>query len=470
MRSDNCIVLVLIVTVVGLLVLSVWSAAVEWQQYTMADGLNNDDVLSLYESADGSIWIGCHWDNYTHGLGLNQYIAGEVLTWDKGDDFWPAHVYGICEDALGTIWCNSSMMHGCGFLEGGIWHTGFVDVLRWRTKSGIVLGPNGRLWAGFGGGIVWHDPVTGQTAQVWESPWLAYPWQHVLPRYLFVSSDGHIWFSFYKYPDRVPCIYEIDDTGDVLRTFLWRYGTLAESPDGTIWLGRIGIGEYEPELARGIERLEGDEFVDAGPPDGYPAHGHGPIFISSNGELVCAGQCDIETGVSGIAILTFDGVNWAYYPCPFESVWIEDVLIHSRGDIWVALSGTPYHDRGVWVLKRQAPPIFIGVQVEPASVSGPTSQRVFISMHNSEARTVDLYVALEAPNGAMYFYPGFGVAYVPFLTGINIPAETHIENYELFTISLPELPSGTYRWYSAFTHAGTMNFASNIASCEWQVE
>ena len=223
----------------------------------------------------------------------------------------------------------------------------------------------------------------------------------------------------------------------------------------------------------GIMRLDGDEFVYAGPEHHsmtfFPA---GPISFSPEGELV--------TGGMPVGVFMFDGAVWHYWEAPFNAtspVWgrpgISAITVTEDQDIWVGTWGVLDADGdGLWVLRREAKtmPIFLGVEVDCAYVTGPNSQRVLIDMLNSVDRTVDVYVALELANGSMYFYPSFDVVYTPYLTGINIPAETHLEDCELFTIWLPELPVGTYRWYAAFTHTGTMDFASNIASCEWKVE
>jgi len=82
-------------------------------------------------------------------------------------------------------------------------------------------------------------------------------------------------------------------------------------------------------------------------------------------------------------------------------------------------------------------------------------------------QAIDLYLALEPPWGTLLFYPSFGTSMTPFVSNVDIPADTYL-HYEPFSLTLPDLPAGTYRWHAALTHAGTTDFASNIASCEWQ--
>ncbi|MBN2208430.1 MAG: hypothetical protein JW759_03955 [Candidatus Coatesbacteria bacterium] len=115
------------------------------------------------------------------------------------------------------------------------------------------------------------------------------------------------------------------------------------------------------------------------------------------------------------------------------------------------------------------PLMFLGVETDAARYKFEETMRLAVDLvADGKARTVDLYVALEMAGGAVYFYPSWSGLAEPFLTGIHIPPQAHIEDCPLFTITLPDLPAGTYRWYAACTHAGTTEFASNIASSEWK--
>jgi len=459
MRSYSAFVLVLAVTGLSLLVPSGPCVGVVWQNLTQEDGLISNRAHSLSESADGSVWIG------TFGVGLNQYIEGELLTWDEGTSWLPDDIMGICEDAQGAIWC-LSYHEGCGFLESGMWHEGFT--LDWDgvpgvqlAQGGIACGPDGRLWAGFAEGIKWYDPQTGEGQKVWTSPRYSHIDFWGAPHFLYVTSAGRIWFCS-KELDGQDNLYEMDDTGSILRVFPGLWGTVAEAPDGTIW-----YGDQHDWSNLGIMRLEGDEFVYAGPPEGYPASVvRGPISISETGELVCNGY-DPEAWA---VISTFDGESWQPYPCPFKgAISIRGLIIDRHGDIWLA-----NRFAGVWVLHRDesAREISLDIATNESSYSCGDLMAVSIDLvsDGDDGRTVDFYVALQMPSGELLFYPSFGTEMTPFVSGVQIPSGTHLENHELFTITLPDLPEGTYRWHAACTRAGTMDFASNIASCEWQFE
>ena len=60
MKSDNAVVLAIVISAAGLILLSHPSAGVVWENLTEEDGLIDDHVLSLYESAAGGIRADCH--------------------------------------------------------------------------------------------------------------------------------------------------------------------------------------------------------------------------------------------------------------------------------------------------------------------------------------------------------------------------------------------------------------------------
>jgi len=458
MRRIYSIFLIVMMVVVGTVILCQGCIAAGWHHYTTADGLMDDWVQCLYESNDGSIWIGMY-IQALYPLGLNQYTEGKVLSWESG--FGPQNTFGICQDQQGAILATG--YGGCWLLEDGMWRKEFPSRYDFGlSESGIVRAPDCRFWLAFINSVYCYDPVSEVLQFVWEpTPY------HNAVRHLFMSSDGHMWCCNMVSPtDQPRCIYEINDSGEVLSSFPNHYGDIAQAPDGTMWFGRTD--ETDPlYVTSGIERLDGDEIVYAGPPGGYPARAHGPIFISDNGELACAGEYDGEAHGSSKAILTFDGENWTHYPCPFQ-LQIEDLLIDSRGDIWLAVPGYYRLDDGLWVLRRDMPAILLALDVEPSYISGPTYQRVLLDLQCGAEQTVDFFAAVQLPSGELLFYPAFGLEMTPFLPGVHVPADTDVEGYELFSIALPDLPAGAYRWFAACTHAGTMDFASNIASCEWE--
>jgi ligand-binding sensor domain-containing protein/signal transduction histidine kinase len=78
-----------------------WSHGV-FHNYTEKDGLSNRIVTALYADADGTLWIG------TDGGGLNRMRAGKIQAVTPRNAELPANIYGILEDAGGSLWLSSS--------------------------------------------------------------------------------------------------------------------------------------------------------------------------------------------------------------------------------------------------------------------------------------------------------------------------------------------------------------------------
>jgi len=267
------------------------SGETTWKQYTVDDGLISNKVYSLFEANDGSIWIG------TSGNGLNQYVGGEILTWDSGTGWVPNKVYDICDDAMGRIWA-CSVDYGCVVMENGSWEEGFYlkhPYMGIHAKGGIERAGDDRLWGGFYAGIMWYDPLSGAGEQVWSTP----PpggdgYEDPEPHQLFIDSTGSIWFKSNWQ------MIKMDQAGSILREYPpGKFGQIVEGPDGAIWLGRWLPNHHSADWF-GVDRLDGDEFVSVSPPLGsFPAEPVGPICATDNGEVVtgCYNYDSDSTGV-----------------------------------------------------------------------------------------------------------------------------------------------------------------------------
>jgi len=440
-----------------LLTLSVaLSAEPVWEQFTTEDGLISSDVTALFEARDGSVWIGTFRD------GLNQYVDGEILTWDSGAGWVPNMVCDICDDAEGRIWA-SSRDKGCVYLENSLWEEGFYLLHSfWGAwaEGGIERAVDGRLWGGFYVGIMWHDPMSGVGEQVWSTPLVNGDPQDSRPLHLFIDSTAAIWFQSNRQ------MIKMDQDGNIIRTYPDRFGEIVESPDGTIWLGRWWDYTDPPDWS-GVDRLDGDKFVSVSPPAGsFPAEPGWPIRVTAGGEIVSGSY-----GWGSCGIFIYDGAEWEYWETPFDSpdtpVPIWALMADRRGDIWV---GTENIDRGLWVLRRgiTESDVAVALSVNAIQYHLGDTMNAYLDIRSSVLRTVDLYVAIQLPAGDLLFYPSLGVSWSAYWPGLVLPAGTDVKGYRLFSLTLPDIPAGTYRWYAACTYAGTMEFASNIASCEWQ--
>jgi hypothetical protein len=86
-----------------------------------------------------------------------------------------------------------------------------------------------------------------------------------------------------------------------------------------------------------------------------------------------------------------------------------------------------------------------------------------------ETQTVDFYLALADPSGALYFWPTYTTAVTPALTGLPLANGFSYPLSVLVDLLLPSaLPSitdsGQYAFYAAFCEPGTLNFVGGLAS------
>lgn len=438
------------------------SAEVTWDRFTTEDGLLDKNVFSLFAAKDGSIWIG------TGGRGLSQYVNGGFLTWDTGADWVPNVTFDICQDQTGRIWA-SSYYEGCVYLDEAGWQEGFS--LPWETapgrfemwaKSGLELAPDGRIWAGFSGGIMWLDPISKERRTAWQTPPPSgSPVYWPDPGQILLDLNGDIWFR--SGMDTL----EIDQNGNTLRTFCGKdTSALAEGLDGTIY---IATGYYTADFD--VQKLESGEFVSVSPPPGaFPSKPWSPLEIGNQGALLAGSYGSESSG-----LFTFDGISWEYdespYPSPGIPCPIDAIEEREDGEIWLGvITNGDKADGGIWVLHRGPglPPILLGLATDKTEYHASDPMSVLLDFESEVERTVDFYVAVELPSGALCFYPSLGTSWAPFLSGLRVFPDTDLHDYSLFTETLSGLSAGTYRWYAVCTDAGTLDFGSNIGCCEWE--
>jgi len=116
------------------------------------------------------------------------------------------------------------------------------------------------------------------------------------------------------------------------------------------------------------------------------------------------------------------------------------------------------------------PPVYI--EIRPVHDPGDPDKRAFImaDIWFEMDLKLDFYLAVEDARGNLLFAPDFTPEMSPMAQSFDVAIGTVVENYPLLGLDLSGVPAGTYRWFAACTYTGTMEFASNIASCEWQFE
>jgi signal transduction histidine kinase/ligand-binding sensor domain-containing protein/DNA-binding response OmpR family regulator len=86
---------------------------------TEKDGLSNGTVFSLYQDADGTLWIGT-------ASGLNRVKDGRIASFHERDGLFDDNVYAIVEDGAANLWMGSNR---------GIWKVSKADLTAFARKQ-----------------------------------------------------------------------------------------------------------------------------------------------------------------------------------------------------------------------------------------------------------------------------------------------------------------------------------------------
>ena len=132
-------------------------SAGRWRNWTHADGLSNQEVLSLGAGIDGTMWIG-----YRYGGGIDRIhpqpggIAIEKGVQRRGTD---GLVYFLELDASGRLWAGTE--RGVDTWDGSRWsHYDTRDGLAWDdcNLNAFAAEADGTVWIGTSGGLSRFKP------------------------------------------------------------------------------------------------------------------------------------------------------------------------------------------------------------------------------------------------------------------------------------------------------------------------
>ena len=135
-----------------------------WNNWTKADGLSNQAVISLGAGAHGEMWIG-----YRFGGGIDRAhlrpggLAIEKGVQRRGSD---GIVYFLNFDRSGRLWAGTE--HGVDVWDGHRWsHYDMSDGLAWNDcdLGGFAQGPDGAIWIGTSGGLSRFQPRARSSLQ-----------------------------------------------------------------------------------------------------------------------------------------------------------------------------------------------------------------------------------------------------------------------------------------------------------------
>jgi GAF domain-containing protein/ligand-binding sensor domain-containing protein len=313
------------------------------------DSLSDDFILSVYEDAEGSLWVG------TYGGGLNRAhpSMASFLHYesDAADPYGLAgnHIWSIYEDHRGTLWVGLAG-DGLDRLDPGAegfvhYQPSFDDGRSWRQPQplgglsdgrirAILEDDQGRLWLGTGNGLNAFNPETERITIYFHDPSDPHTLSHNDIREIYQDSQGQLWIGTFG-----GGLNQMDpDTGHVVRypdgagstslsnPFIW---SIIEDQGGALWIGTGGGGlnRLEPEQGR-VSRYFSD-------PDD-------PHALSNNSVLVVHvdRQGTVWAGTAGGGLNRFDRQSETFKAyrerdgLPNDVVY--GILEDNQGNLWLS--------------------------------------------------------------------------------------------------------------------------------------
>lgn len=216
---------------------------------TTADGLSDNDILSLASDSDGTVWVGT-------AAGVHRITDG-VLADSQTDEYSPA-ASAISPSRNGGILL--------GLVDGSVLRENrgqFRQVSKSSAASGKAIralceDAAGRIWIGTAGGRL--ECLEGDRFLTWDLP-VGSPDKSILG--IVVADDGDLWISTERSvyssarkdvygwltgqgPLRSQLVYRPETASDAGPGYGWPHA--AKSPDGTLWFA-INNGLVTVDLA-----------------------------------------------------------------------------------------------------------------------------------------------------------------------------------------------------------------------------
>ncbi|HVV00980.1 MAG TPA: two-component regulator propeller domain-containing protein [Verrucomicrobiae bacterium] len=205
--------------------------------YGKVDGLAGENVHVIYESSDGSLWIGTD-------TGLSRYQDGKFFNYRQKDGLLSATVTHIREDRDGNLWIATAKGLNRLRVGGAVDSFAMPNRLPNDSVRGICQDRGGRIWVGSNKGLLWYN-------WFWGASFYAYDTQYGLsdPFVSAICEDtaGNLWVGTYSGLNRFQqgrFFSQLDNEGLPFD----RVNTLFEDRQGDLWVGtKEGLVRLVPQ-------------------------------------------------------------------------------------------------------------------------------------------------------------------------------------------------------------------------------
>jgi ligand-binding sensor domain-containing protein/signal transduction histidine kinase len=197
-----------------------------FSNFASTNGLAGNHVRVIFESKDGSLWIGTT-------EGMSQYKNGKFRSYTEADGLLSDAVNYIYEDRDENLWIATGK--GLNRLRQGGAMDSFTmpDGLPNDSVRGICQDKGGRIWIGSNNGLLWYD-------WYWQNHFYAYNTRYGLSD-TFVSAicedrEGNLWVGTYSGLNRFRegrFYNQLDNEGLPFD----HVNALFEDREGDLWVG-----------------------------------------------------------------------------------------------------------------------------------------------------------------------------------------------------------------------------------------
>jgi signal transduction histidine kinase/ligand-binding sensor domain-containing protein len=201
-------------------------------------GMRNDDVKSLAEGLDGTIWLGT-------AEGLSGITDGRVTNLPPvGVPNWFGYAEGLLADRRGRVWYGVQRNTVAAFAQGTWMPPTVFDPERGWVRT-LYEDRAGRIWVGLDRGIFWLD----EAGVVREFP---HKLSHPDVRVIHEDRRGDMWFGTYGGGLNRLHAGQITSYTTALGEYNNRAWWIHEDAEGVFWVGsRNGLNRFVPP---GIEQ------------------------------------------------------------------------------------------------------------------------------------------------------------------------------------------------------------------------
>ena len=125
---------------------AVYSQTYDFLNFTVENGLSQSQVLCLFQSNNGELWLG------TNQGGINRYNGSSFSYLNKSTGLSDNVVYSIAQDEQGRVMVGTN--NGLNIIDGSAIDTmGIEDGLSHKGVVSIHVADNGKIWLGTGSGV-----------------------------------------------------------------------------------------------------------------------------------------------------------------------------------------------------------------------------------------------------------------------------------------------------------------------------